>query len=1170
MSHEQRESVRSDPAFRRERDEYRAKRRVVKDERDNAFLQGQLGFTPEQIQQAAAAVVGGDETGDQLAQRQQRLKALARDLNPQSLTFPAPAFTRELASVCAELESFESSAHRGDDAPKAPDSQSRGNQMAGNQMAVPLPPSTAFSLSSSSSSSSSSHSSSSFSSSASAAALVPRKTYPSSSKSNETLQQELEANRSTEKYLAMQKQRARLPAFERQEEIVQAIRDHQVVVISGSTGCGKTTQIPQFVLDAEIAAGRGACCNIICTQPRRISAIGVAERVASEKAEPLGKTVGYQIRLERRACDDTKLLFCTTGILLRRLAGDPLLSGVSHVFLDEVHERNSNSDFSLIILRDLLKVRSDLRVVLMSATLNAATFANYFAGPSGSSVPVPTLHIPGFTFPVQDFYLEDALQVTGHQPTHRGGRRGSGGGGGRRRYGNRHDNTTKHTQEEAQQITEDLVSRGFDQQVVEGVLAFDEDQIDVELIASLCVVLHAREEDLGAVLIFVPGWSDIQKVHEVLTPLSRDRKWKLFPLHGSLPTSQQREIFKPAPSGMRKIVIATNIAESSITIDDVVYVIDTCKHKAKTYDAEKNVACLLPAWVSRASAIQRRGRAGRVQPGKAWHLLPRSRMEDLEEYELPEMLRTPLEQLCLQTRSLRLARQGVGGIKSFMSKAMDQPEDLALDNAMSKLLRIGALEKHDESLTPLGLVLALLPMDPAIGKALVLAAIFGCLEPMLTITAVLSHRTPFVMPLDKQFEADRAKLRFSQGAYSDHRAFVEAYQAWLREERRGNGFHFARHNFLSGSVLKMVRDIREQFRSLLEPTGLVAAIGSSADGGLKRLGADQEWELVKALLVAGLYPNLCRVDEGRHRHKTRFFTRENGKVDLHPASVNSKHNEWSVQRWVTYFDKQRTQGGLFVYDTTVVSSMAIMMFGAGDVSCADGDFYEFAKDGRPTMTEKETEEAGGESGSGSKTVLRRSEGASRSAVMMTESSVGGGNDALFFHEDETINFVATLLHRNGGTYSMSRLSGLLKRQFPAHRQRMGSIRKWVERSEVMCITKPQGSWVISLLRKPVHRNDRVEEDAGPRKTVFFGVEDWIYFRPDGNDSNMEVLRRARRQLRGVVSRRLRRGGASATDVDVRLLNAVRRFVVEASCAELRKKRMKEPPPQQHVQHEQRA
>ena len=240
----------------------------------------------------------------------------------------------------------------------------------------------------------------------------------------------------------------------------------------------------------------------------------------------------------------------------------------------------------------------------------------------------------------------------------------------------------------------------------------------------------------GAVLIFLPGWDDITKLHDALEKLPESRLWKLYPLHGSMPTSQQKDIFKSPPTGLRKVVIATNIAESSITIDDVVFVIDSGKHKEKSYDAENKIACLLPSWVSKASAHQRRGRAGRVQAGYCWHLYSKMKERELEEYQQPEIVRTPLEQLCLQVRALRLAPEGLGGVENFILKAVTPPSEKALMNALETLHRIGAF-KEDESLSPLGRHLATLPMDPQIGKSLIYASMLGCLDPILTITALL-------------------------------------------------------------------------------------------------------------------------------------------------------------------------------------------------------------------------------------------------------------------------------------------------------------------------------------------------------------------------------------------------------------------------------------------------
>ncbi|MBA0630033.1 hypothetical protein Godav_002168, partial [Gossypium davidsonii] len=204
--------------------------------------------------------------------------------------------------------------------------------------------------------------------------------------------------------------RKSLPAFKEKERLLQAIARNQVIVISGETGCGKTTQLPQYILESEIETGRGAFCSIICTQPRRISAMAVAERVSAERGEPLGETVGYKVRLEGMKGKNTQLLFCTSGILLRRLLSDRNLNGITHVFVDEIHERGMNEDFLLIVLKDLLPRRQDLRLILMSATLNAELFSNYFGG-------APKIHIPGFTYPVRAHFLEDVLEFTGYKLT---------------------------------------------------------------------------------------------------------------------------------------------------------------------------------------------------------------------------------------------------------------------------------------------------------------------------------------------------------------------------------------------------------------------------------------------------------------------------------------------------------------------------------------------------------------------------------------------------------------------------------------------------------------------------------------------------------------------------------------------------------------------------------
>ena len=946
-------------------------------------------------------------------------------------------------------------------------------------------------------------------------------------------------------FSVMKKQRTRLPAYQHREKIIKVISDNRVVVVSGETGCGKTTQIPQLVLENAINSCQGTACNIICTQPRRISAIGVAERVSDEMCqENVGAgLVGYQIRLERRACAGTKLLYCTNGILLRRLQVDPLLQGVSHVILDEVHERNVESDFLLIVLRDLLARRQDIHIVLMSATLNADMFANYFQEEVAGEV--PKLHIPGFTFPVEDMFLEDALEWTGYdlcdEMSQSLGRFGSTRDKHHSRW-NRRDNKHKregnakknHLQSSDQtaidvdrkvpsemEASEEVLSRkevdeyrqllkaqGYCTKTVEGVLAFNNDDIPYGIVTALVEQID-RSEPSGAILIFLTGFNEISKLHERLQG-KKNMHWILYPLHGSMPTSQQREIFKVPPESKRKIVIATNIAESSITIEDVVYVIDCGKHKEKTYDEEANLACLLPAWVSRASAHQRRGRAGRVQPGKCWHIFPRRQLEKLDDYQSPEIVRTPLEQLCLQVRALKLARDGLGGIKDFVSKALTPPKEMSLINALSKLKGIGALRSDSEDLTPLGAHLAMLPMEPAIGKALVYATLFNCLEPVLTITAILSYRSPFLMPLEHKDKADRAKRRFANGEPSDHKALLEAYNGWLDACRRGESREFCWRNFLSEQTLRLVRDMREQYRGLLHTCGLIGSKDEERVKGVTSVADD--WGVVKAVLVAGLYPNLIRIDPGKHRFKTSFITKSNGKVTPHPGSVNASHNIWE-HRWMVYYDKQRTVGGIFVYDTTEISPLPIILLGG----VGGQPFLKFDSKGYAWGTQSNSEVE----------VVRHQDEPK--------------------HPDPTVQFVKDFIVNHGGSFGMAKLMGLLKRNFYEHRERIGSIRSWVTKhDDVFHIDKRGGKWTISSICVEGSSKQLKKALAGETTPPFFGVEDWVYFR--GDESTADLMFRCKCALNNILQRRIGSPDHSVIQSESMFLSAIRSLLVQNDLA----------------------
>lgn len=483
--------------------------------------------------------------------------------------------------------------------------------------------------------------------------------------------------KSSVNYRNMIKTRQNLPAWSMTNDILNALESAQVIVISGETGCGKSTQVPQFILDSYLKrlaeyqnvnktsdfSGLNHV-NIICTQPRRLSAIGVAERVADERCEKIGKTVGYQIRLENKISDATRLTFCTTGILLRRLQSDPLLEQVTHVVIDEVHERSEESDFLLLILKELLVKRKDLRVILMSATLNASLFSNYFNN-------APVLEIPGRTFPVEQVFLEDILERSGFvlEPDSQSCRRLNKTE--QQQLANELEyadvlaaNAAPPRSVRDEQLTiTDVYGRyrDYSRAVCKTLFLMDPLKINTELIEAVLRYIVDVDENgwpnEGSILIFLPGLAEIQAVHDALCESSefspRTNKYVLVPLHSTLTNEEQSLVFKKAPPGKRKIVMSTNIAETSVTIDDCVFVIDCGQMKEKHFDANRNMESLELVWVSRANAMQRKGRAGRVMPGICIHLYTSHRFNHhFIAQPVPEIQRVPLEQLLLSIKTL--------------------------------------------------------------------------------------------------------------------------------------------------------------------------------------------------------------------------------------------------------------------------------------------------------------------------------------------------------------------------------------------------------------------------------------------------------------------------------------------------------------------------------------
>lgn len=708
--------------------------------------------------------------------------------------------------------------------------------------------------------------------------------------------------------------RMSLPAYKEKDAILSVIANNQVVIISGETGCGKTTQIPQYILESEIEAARGAMCNIICTQPRRISAMSVSERVAAERGELLGETVGYKVRLEGVKGRDTHLLFCTTGILLRRLLVDRNLKGVSHVIVDEVHERGMNEDFLLIVLKDLLPRRPELRLILMSATLDAELFSSYFGR-------APMVHIPGFTYPVRSHFLENILEMTGYRLTPYNQIDDYGL---EKLWKMNKQAPRKRKSQIASAVEDALRAADFEDYsplTRESLSCWNPDCIGFNLIEHLLDYICQNERP-GAVLVFMTGWDDISALKEKLQGhriIGDPNQVLLLTCHGSMASSEQNLIFNKAEDGVRKIVLATNIAETSITIDDVVFVIDCGKAKETSYDALNNTPCLLPSWISKVSAKQRRGRAGRVQPGECYHLYPRCVYDAFADYQLPEILRTPLQSLCLQIKSLKL-----GSISEFLSRALQSPELLAVQNAIEYLKVIGALDEN-ENLTVLGRYLTMLPMEPKFGKMLVLGAIFYCLEPILTIVAGLSVRDPFLSPLEKKDLAEAAKAQFSQD-YSDHLALVRAYEGWKDSEKDLAGYEYCWKNFLSAQSMKAIDSLRKEFYLLLKDTGLVDSNPTTYNTW------SYDKHLLRAVICYGLYPGICSVVPNEKSFS--FKTMEDGQVLLYSNSVNARESRIPYP-WLVFNEKIKVNS-IFLRDSTAVSDSVLLLFG-GSVLKGDMD-----------------------------------------------------------------------------------------------------------------------------------------------------------------------------------------------------------------------------------------
>eukprot|EP00980_Cylindrotheca_fusiformis_P005590 scaffold1184_cov132-Cylindrotheca_fusiformis.AAC.11 len=791
--------------------------------------------------------------------------------------------------------------------------------------------------------------------------------FPTISKSLRTCRLELPAGKARSDFLARMKE---------------ADNSSRVVLVTGDTGCGKTTQIPQFILEE---APEGA--KIVVAQPRRLAATGVAGRVAQERGEgkPGTGSVGYVVRGGSAYCNSTRLLFCTFGILLRQLQCDGALDCITHIVIDEVHERNLDGDVLMALLRKAIKTTPNLRVVLMSATLDAERFAAYW----GENT--PRMHIPGRTFPVEDFTLEDVLDLTNYNPPKKG----------RNKFFNHsrqsrprkatpwNDSEMSDNENENEEDDEssqgkpktDLKDGGNIPALEERLKRVDEAHVDYNMLGLLVKYLIQQNTmgNDGSILVFLPGAPEISQAISAIERITRGLRVLLLPLHGGLQPKQQNAVFQNSGNST-KVILSTNVAETSITIPDCTVVIDSCREKQSTYDPNNRMPMLVEHFASKASLKQRRGRAGRVRAGKCYKLISKSTHSGLREHTAPEITRCALDQTLLSLMFLGVER----GDGKFLNSLLDPPSQGSIDAAIFSLWKVGALEqgvgRNELRLTPLGMHLAGIPAPPVVGKILVMGSILGCRKAALAMAAGMSTgRSPFLKVDIRSNQGDnsadsmrrvldeRAKLLELTGN-SDHAMLATAFVQWDGlKTGGGDRKQFCESLGLSLMAMRDILQLVNQYDASLSSAGFgkssdsdrnsksfrilrTCAISSMAPGQLVRLqrpttkysetaeGAREKDGVAKELKF------FIRNEEAVVPWQSRSSGLEGPteeRVFIHPSSALFSTGNYSCP-WLVYHSLVKTSKP-FLRDATECSAYALLLFGGqldvqarNDVIVVDG------------------------------------------------------------------------------------------------------------------------------------------------------------------------------------------------------------------------------------------
>ncbi|XP_050328258.1 3'-5' RNA helicase YTHDC2-like [Bactrocera neohumeralis] len=819
-----------------------------------------------------------------------------------------------------------------------------------------------------------------------------------------------------------------LPIYFYQDEINKILKESHIFIISGETGSGKTTQVPQYILNDSTRRSRP--CRVVVTQPRRVAAVSVANRVAEERGEQIGDTVGYQIRLESRVQKNTNLIYTTSGCLLRSIMTDAndFFRKISHLVIDEIHERDKYTDFILITIKDQLRKNKDFKVILMSATMDINLLSKYFEN-------CPVVNVPGQGYNVKIFHLEDILYRTGYRTAlmdkYLRSMNEIGTTKCREIYTNTYKDESKsngmqsnindtHLQlsldalidqcfAENYQCEEELFAL-FDQIQyfvesegmpvdtvhsrtgttalmaaskcnlpkylklflhhkanvhlvnVEGLTALDyanmhSDKICMKILQSLDIVqkeqmilteeLHEKQRILyayqkqfndenevdhdlilslieglyrsphpGAIMVFLPGYNDIVQQRDLIQSTLPVNTFRICILHGQMDSNDQIEALQR--HSVRKIILSTNIGQTSITIPDLAYIIDSGKVKMKTHDSITESSQLQSVWISKADANQRSGRAGRTQNGVCYRLFSTATYEYMPKFSVPEFMRIPLTEICLYAKTLD--RQS--DVQSYLARSLNPPSNVSVQNAIKKLQILEVFD-GDENVTELGRHLVEIPLDVQLGKCLMYGIFLKCFDSILTIVAYHSVKDPFILPTDRaaQGHASFQRKSFAGKTFSDQLGILLLYKSYCSvRNNKKRVREFCSKYFLSHSAMETFCATRRQIADLSSQKFHVGQEASLFN---------DDWNIVRCCLVAGFYPNVAVIDR---EHKTLISGAEKRLLLQRTSALNPpgmKNFKEFIDElpydWVVFYEKTRVGKTCSINMNTIVSPVVIIL-----------------------------------------------------------------------------------------------------------------------------------------------------------------------------------------------------------------------------------------------------